>query len=165
MEPSESLNAPKKDYNAPAHTTEHVLNRTMDSMFHCGRAFSAHVEARKSKCDYHFAPDKVPGEADLKAVEEKVNEILRKNLSVTSVVVSREEASVILEPYGGLLEERLPEEAGNMLRLVYVGDYDVCPCIGKHVENTSETGVFKIISSSYENGVFRLRWKLLPQAL
>ena len=78
------LNKPNKDYCAPVHTTEHILNRTMDNMFHCGRAFSAHIELKKSKCDYHFAADSVPTEEQLKAVEEKVNEVIKQNLPVTT---------------------------------------------------------------------------------
>lgn len=151
------LNAPKKDYDAPMHTTEHILNRTMDTMFGCGRAFSAHVETKKSKCDYHFAEGAVPDTAALAAVEAKVNEVISQNLPVSSKVVSREEAAAIVDL------SRLPEDASEMLRLVYVGDYDVCPCIGKHVENTSEIaeiGTFRIISSDWNDGVFRLRWRV-----
>ncbi|MEE1541666.1 MAG: hypothetical protein UF067_04290, partial [Paludibacteraceae bacterium] len=35
-----------------------------------------------------------------------------------------------------------------------------CPCIGAHVENTSEIGQFKILTSNYENGIWRVRWKI-----
>lgn len=151
----EVLNAPKKDYCAPMHTTEHVLNRTMDNMFSCGRSFSAHIEAKKSKCDYRFDSDKVPSDEMLSLVEAKVNEVLHQNLPVTDKVVSREEAAKIVDL------SRLPEDASEMLRLVYVGDYDVCPCIGKHVVNTAECGTFHILSHDYNDGVLRLRWKLI----
>ena len=150
------LNKPNKDYCAPVHTTEHILNRTMDNMFHCGRAFSAHIELKKSKCDYHFAPDNVPTDEQLKAVEEKVNEVIKQNLPVTTEIVKREEAASRFDL------SRLPEEAGEYLRLVHVGDYDVCPCIGEHAQNTSEIESFRIVSSSYDDGVFRLRWKAVP---
>ena len=55
---------------------------------------------------------------------------------------------------------KLPADASDTLRIVRVGDYDVCACIGTHVENTSEIGNFRIISHSYENGTLRLRFKL-----
>ena len=150
------LNSPKKNYYAPSHTTEHILNRTMDNMFGCGRAFSAHIEEKKSKCDYRFADaSKVPDMQQLAAVEQKVNEIIRQNLPVTAKICTREEAAKVADL------SKLPPDASEMLRLVCVGDYDVCPCIGLHVENTSEIDKFKIISSSYEDGVLRLRWKLV----
>lgn len=34
------------------HTAEHLLNQTMVRLFNKGRAFSSHIEKKKSKCDY-----------------------------------------------------------------------------------------------------------------
>ena len=150
------LNSPKKNYYAPSHTTEHILNRTMDNMFGCGRSFSAHIEEKKSKCDYRFpAGTKVPDQEQLALVEQKVNEIIQQNLPVTAKICTRQEAAELADL------SKLPPDASEMLRLVCIGDYDVCPCIGQHVANTGEIGKFKILSSSYENEVLRLRWKIL----
>ncbi len=148
------LNAPKKDYSRPMHTTEHILNQAMCRRFNCGRAFSAHIEAKKSKCDYRFEASKVPSSEDLSAIEAEVNEVISRNLEVTSRIVTRGEA----EKYTDL--SRLPEDASEMVKLVFVGDYDVCPCIGAHVANTSEIGKFRIISTDYKDGVLRIRWKV-----
>ncbi|MBU2585996.1 MAG: alanine-tRNA synthetase second additional domain-containing protein, partial [Bacteroidetes bacterium] len=49
------------------------------------------------------------------------------------------------------------------LRIIKIGDYDSCPCSGIHVNSTSEIGRFKIISTSFENDVLRLRFKLLDK--
>ena len=46
------LNAHNKAEYEPAHTAEHILNRTMVNMFGCPRSRNAHVERKKSKCDY-----------------------------------------------------------------------------------------------------------------
>ena len=46
------LNEAKKLYNEPMHTCEHILNQTLVRMFGCGRSVNAHIERRKSKCDY-----------------------------------------------------------------------------------------------------------------
>ena len=58
---------------------------------------------------------------------------------------------------------KLPEDASETLRIVRIGDYDACACIGQHVENTSEIGTFKIISYDYdeERKVLRMRFKLI----
>ena len=56
--------------------------------------------------------------------------------------------------------DKLPDQAGDNIRIIRIGDYDACPCIGKHVTSTKEIGGFKIISSSFEDGVLRLRFKL-----
>ena len=37
---------------APMHTAEHILNQTMVRMFGCERSRNAHIERKKSKCDY-----------------------------------------------------------------------------------------------------------------
>ena len=57
--------------------------------------------------------------------------------------------------------KRLPEKASETVRIVKVGDYDECLCIGQHVKNTSEIGTFKIISHDYKDGIFRMRFKLI----
>ena len=58
---------------------------------------------------------------------------------------------------------RLPEDASKTVRVVKVGDYDECLCIGIHVNNTSEIGTFKIISHDWneENKCWRIRFKLV----
>jgi hypothetical protein len=37
---------------SPMHSAEHLLNATMVKMFGCPRSRNAHVEKKKSKCDY-----------------------------------------------------------------------------------------------------------------
>ena len=56
--------------------------------------------------------------------------------------------------------DRLPEDAGDPIRIIRIGDYDACPCIGPHVQSTKEIGEFRIVSTSFENGVLRIRYKL-----
>ncbi len=141
-----------KDYDPRMHTAEHILNGTMAKMFERGRAFSAHIEKKKSKCDYRFDRDLT--EDERRAIENKVNEVISQNLPVYEKFIARSEAENIFNL------ERLPEGTGDEIRIINVGDYDACPCIGPHVSNTSEIGRFSIISSSFENGVMRLRFKL-----
>ena len=127
-----SLNDHNKQEYPPMHTTEHVINRTMVNLFGCGRAISAHIERKKSKLD--FALQTCPEEADIIRIENTVNEVLRRNLPVTMEFISQEEA------IGRFDMKRLPEKASETVRIVKVGDYDECLCIGQHVENTSEIG-------------------------
>ena len=46
------------------------------------------------------------------------------------------------------------------LRIVRIGDYDDCACIGAHVSNTSGIGEFRIISHDFNDGIWRVRWKV-----
>ena len=141
-----------KEYDPRMHSAEHILNQTMVRMFNRGRSFSAHIEKKKSKCDYHF--DRELTQDELAKIESKVNEIIDLNLSVTEEFLAREEA------LKSFLLDKLPDQAGDNIRIIKIGDYDSCPCIGKHVTSTKEIGGFKIISSSFEEGVLRLRFKL-----
>lgn len=78
------------------------------------------------------------------------------HLPVTIEFMPRQEAKEIVDL------SKLPEDASETLRIVRIGDYDACACIGTHVENTSEIGTFRIISYDYneERKVLRMRFKL-----
>ena len=69
-----------KQYHPQMLPAEHILNQIMVRMFNKGRSFSNHIEKKKSKCNYHF--DKDLSEAEIKAIENKVNEVIRQDLSV-----------------------------------------------------------------------------------
>jgi len=153
MEEQPILNAHNKSEYEPAHTAEHILNATMVKMFGCPRSRNAHVEKKKSKCDYIL--EKEPAPEQVAQIESKVNEVIGMNLDVSIEFMSREDASGIVDL------SKLPEDASRTLRIVRIGDYDTCACIGAHVSNTSEVGTFRIISHSFENGIWRLRWKVV----
>jgi misacylated tRNA(Ala) deacylase len=142
----------KKEINPRMHSAEHVLNQTMVGMFNCGRCFSAHIEKKKSKCDYHF--DRVLSEAEVAQIEKKVNEMIQSDLPVMEEYMTRQEAK------GRFNLDRLPDDVGDPIRIVRVGDYDACPCIGPHVKSTKDIGEFRIGSVSFEEGVLRIRFKL-----
>jgi Ser-tRNA(Ala) deacylase AlaX len=142
----------KKTYDPRMHSAEHLLNQTMVRLFDCGRCFSAHIEKKKSKCDYHF--QRPLKEEEVRDVESRVNQVIRANLPVTEELVSLEEAEAQVNL------ERLPEDTEGKIRIIKIGDYDACPCIGPHVNKTSDIGRFRITTTSFEDGVLRIRYKL-----
>lgn len=142
-----------KQYHPQMHSAEHILNQTMVRMFRCSRSFSNHIEKKKSKCDYYFERDLT--EAEIQDIENKVNEIINEDLLVEEYFYFKEEAAATFNL------SKLPEDAGDMVRVIKIGDYDSCPCSGLHVKNTKEIGRFKIISTSFGEGVLRIRFKLL----
>lgn len=152
MEQETLLNEHNKQEYPPMHTCEHIVNRTMVNIFGCGRAVSAHIERKKSKLD--FALPKAPSVEDIENIEKTVNEVITRHLPVTTEFITQEEA------VGRFDLKRLPDNASDTVRIVRVGDYDECLCIGLHVTNTSEIGTFRIISSDYKDGIFRIRFKL-----
>lgn len=153
MEQEIQLNEHNKQEYPPMHTCEHIVNRTMVNLFGCGRAVSAHIERKKSKLD--FALPSAPSEQEIQEIEAKVNEMISQHLDITTEFITQQEAVNRFDL------KRLPENASETVRIVKVGDYDECLCIGAHVQNTAEIGTFKIISHDYKEGIFRMRFKLI----
>ena len=153
MEQQLQLNEHNKQEYPPMHTVEHILNRTMMNLFGCGRAVSAHIEKKKSKCDYLLA--EVPTKEQIQKVEQCVNDIIKQNLPVTFDYISKEDACDKFDM------KRLPDHVSETVRIVRIGDYDDCLCVGLHVKNTSEIGQFVIVSHDYADGRLRIRFKLV----
>ena len=147
------LNQHNKAEYEPAHSAEHLLNATMVKMFGCPRSRNAHVERKKSKCDYIL--DAEPAAEQVAEIEARVNEAISRNLDVTIEFMSREQAAEIVDL------TKLPEDASQTLRIVRIGFYFAGACIGALDTNTREIGTFKIISHSYADGIWRLRWKVI----
>lgn len=144
-----------KQYDSKMHSAEHLLNQAMVRKFECNRCFSAHINKKKSKCDYYF--DRQLTEGEIKALQDAVNCQIKKNLPVIIDTVSKEAAESQFDLKRVPDKERLEE-----LRVVRIGEYDACPCIGPHVRSTKEIGLFQITGSGFETGVLRIRFKLLP---
>lgn len=142
----------EKDYDPRMHTAEHILNSVMDKKYGCGRSFRSHIEKKISKCDYHFK--KSLSLPEIKEIESSVNRIIHQDIGVTEEFVTRGKADALY------FTGKLPVDAGNRIRIVKIGEYDACPCIGPHVGKTSEIGRFLITTSDYEDGILRLRYKL-----
>jgi len=145
----------RKQYNPQMHSAEHILNQTMVRMFNCGRSFSNHIEKKKSKCDYHF--ERALTDEEIVDIQDKVNNIIQKDMPVVEEYISRDDAE---QSYN---LSKLPDGAGDSIRLIKIGDYDACPCSGQHITHTKEIGKFKIISTNFENSVLRIRFKLLDE--
>ncbi len=142
----------KKEFDPRMHSAEHILNQTMVRMFNCGRCFTAHIEKKKSKCDYHF--DRALTKEEIKEIEMRVNEVIQADMPVNEEYITKEETKKYYDI------QRLPKEVGNRIRIVSIEDYDTCPCIGPHVSSTNEIGGFRIVSASFEHGILRVRFKL-----
>lgn len=142
----------KKKYDPKMHTAEHILNQTMIRMFNCGRCFSAHIERKKSKCDYHF--DRALTKAETSEIEDRVNAVIEADMPVREEFMKNDQVEQTYDL------KRLPKDIGDEIRIVKIGDYDACPCIGPHVHSAGEVGKFRIVSTNFENNMLRIRFKL-----
>ena len=149
------LNEHHKEEFPPAHTAEHLLNQTMMRIFGCERSFNAHIERKKSKMSFHLSHK--PSRQEEKEIEQTMNRLIEEDLPVEFEFVDRNNLPEGVSP------DRLPEDASETIRLVRIGDYDVCPCIGKHVRSTSQIGRFELLGTNWdeENKVFRVRFKVV----
>ena len=161
------LNEHNKEEFPPAHTAEHLLNQLMVRMFGCERSRNAHIERKKSKISY--VVDHKPDRREEREIEREMNRLIDEDMQVTFQFVSRAELEGIIldaepdSPDAKLSLERLPDDASDTVRLVRIGDYDVCPCIGKHVRSTSQIGRFEMLGTNWDEitHTFRIRFKIV----
>lgn len=121
------------------HTAQHIVSGVVYDMFKA-RTVGNQLYADKSRID--LQPVSLT-EDDLAKIQNAANEVISKNIPVT---VSEEARST--------LEQRVNPERCNLdlipksiasLRIIEVGDFDVCPCAGTHVRNTGELGKVRIL--------------------
>ncbi len=146
------LNEHNKQEYPPMHSAEHLINGEIDRRYGCGRAFSAHIERKKSKLDYRLP--KPLTDDELRSLEDYVNAAIKADVDVTEEYITQQEAMHRFDM------SRLPEGASETVRVVHIGDYDQCLCAGTHVKRTSEIGCFRISSSRYQDGVQRIVFRL-----
>lgn len=149
------LNEHNKEEFPPAHTAEHLLNQTMIRLFGCERSFNAHIERKKSKMSFRL--DHKPSRQEEKDIQREMERLIDEDLPVTFEYVTQDELPE------GISLNRLPDAVSDTIRLVRIGDYDVCPCIGKHVRSTSQIGRFEMLGTNWDEHehVFRVRFKVL----
>lgn len=152
LENTPTLNAHNKEEFPPAHTAEHLLNQTMVRLYGCERSRNSHIERKKSKIN--FLIDRPLTQEEVVAVEQKINELIAADLPVTYELVTRDNIPA------GVTLAKLPDNASDTLRIVRIGDYDICACLGTHVKSTREIGNFRITSTSYNEGSFRIVYKV-----
>ena len=149
------LNEHHKEEFPPAHTAEHLLNQLMVRMFGCERSCNAHIERKKSKMT--FVIDHKPSRQEEKTIEAEMNRLIDEDMPVTYEFVDRDHIP------SDVKLDRLPEDASETLRLVRIGDYDVCPCIGKHVRSTAQIGKFVMLGTNWDESShsLRIRFKIV----
>ena len=139
----------------PAHTAEHLLNQVMVRMFGCERSYNAHIERKKSKMSFHLASK--PSRQEEKEIERQMLSLIEEDLPVTFDYCTLDTLPEGIDPH------RLPADVGNEIRLVRIGDFDVCPCIGRHVRSTAQIGRFEMLGTNWDEHErsFRIRFKIV----
>lgn len=125
------------------HTATHLLHKALKEVLgtHVNQAGSL-VAPDRLRFDFSHIGSMT--EEELMMVEQKVNEQIWLSIPVVTMIKSLEDAKAMGAM--ALFGEKYKAE----VRVVQVGKYSLELCGGTHVQNTSEIGLFKIIS---ENGI------------
>jgi len=114
------------------HSAQHIISGIIFDDYNA-RTVGNQIHAEYSRVD--FFPIKFTDE-DLEKIEKKFNEIVKQNLNIKIYNEARES-----------LEKRVNQQRANLdllpkfikiLRIVEIEGFDICPCAGTHVKNTSE---------------------------
>jgi len=119
------------------HTAEHILTAVMRRLFGSPRKGEAHLGEKKSKCDYTVP--RALTDDDIVAIEDAVNGEIMRNDKVSYEVLPIDAARERYDLW------KVPSGA-DAIRIVHIGDFDVTPCSGEHVEHTAQVGKFHIKS-------------------
>ncbi len=125
------------------HSTTHLLHKALKEVLgaHVAQAGSE-VSAKRLRFDFsHF---EAMTDEEIKKTERIVNKAILDAMPIVVREMDIEEAKTL----GATAQ--FGEKYGDRVRVVSMGDYSVEFCGGTHLANTSEAGLFKIIS---ENGV------------
>ena len=98
------------------HTAEHLIGGAVVRMLGCARAFTTHIERKKSKCDFRCERGLTPDE--LERIERTVNEQIASGADVRAEIVPVDEARKRYDL------SRLPEGATEV-RIVHIGSFDI----------------------------------------
>ncbi len=136
------------------HTVTHIFNQLLRRNLgkHAWQAGTAKF-VEKARLDMtHY--DNLTQE-QLQKIENEANEIIRKDLKVTSRFVPRTEAE---QKYGFTIYQG-PVVPGKELRIIEIEGFDAEACGGTHVHHTAEIGATRIIKSSkVQDGVVRIEY-------
>ncbi len=136
------------------HTATHLLHEALREVLgtHVEQKGS-NITAERMRFDFSH-PAKLTSD-EVKRVEEKVNEVIKRDLPAHFEMLTVEEAKA--RGAIGLFEDKYAK-LGNKVKVYFIGDYSKEICGGPHVGHTGAIGTFKIQKEeAVSAGVRRIR--------
>ncbi|MEM2870295.1 MAG: alanyl-tRNA editing protein [Thermoplasmata archaeon] len=121
------------------HTAQHVLSGVVFDRFGA-RTVGNQIYSDRSRIDFFplaLAPE------DLESLEEACNSIFARNVPLE--IYEEDRAELEKRVNAGRVSLDLLPKSARRIRIVKIGEFDVCPCAGTHVRTTAEIGRMKII--------------------
>ncbi|GAU66075.1 putative alanyl-tRNA synthetase [Streptomyces sp. NBRC 110611] len=145
-----SIDVRRRKAIARAHSATHLTHQALRDALG-PTAAQAGSENQPGRFRFDFgSPSAVP-QTVMTDVEQKINEVLARDLDVQAEVMSLDEA----KKQGAIAE--FGEKYGDRVRVVTIGDFSKELCGGTHVHNTAQLGLVKLLGeSSIGSGVRRI---------
>lgn len=145
-----SIDSHRRRAIARAHSATHLTHQALRDALG-PTAAQAGSENQPGRFRFDFgSPSAVPT-AVMTDVEQKINEVLARELDVQAEVMSIDDA----KKQGAIAE--FGEKYGERVRVVTIGDFSKELCGGTHVHNTAQLGLVKLLGeSSIGSGVRRI---------
>jgi len=152
------VDADRRDRMRRMHTAQHLVSRVVLEAFDAATAGNQ-IHADRSRIDFEPADF---DEADVERIEAETNRVIERDLPVRKAERPREEVEADT-PEGRTQLDLIPDHV-DPLRVVEIGDFDVCPCGGTHVDSTGEVGEVEVVDrSSKGSDVERVEFELVAE--
>lgn len=136
-----TINFEERFSNMQNHTAEHIVSGIICKKYNATNV-GFHIGKDFTTMDFNVNIS----EKELREIEKEANEAVYKNIEVTQKIYSPEEIKN--------LSYRSKKELKEDVRLVKIGEYDICACCGVHVNRTGEIGIIKLLKADkYKNGI------------
>ena len=149
------IDAERRQMHRRMHTAQHVMSKVVLDEFDAQTAGNQ-IHAERSRIDFEpasFSDD------DVAFIEEMTNAMLDQDLPVTKTEMPRAQAEERTPEGRGLLD--LIPDVVDPLRMVEIGNFDLCPCGGTHVDHLSEVGHVRITNRTSKGAdVDRIEFEL-----
>ena len=137
------------------HTAQHVVSAVVDNI-HGARTVGNQIGNNKSRID--FDPLHL-NDAEISELEAEISKEMKKDHQITITEAEREdlEQNSLVRVNMNLLPPSV-----KTLRVITIGDLDICPCAGTHVKSTKEIGEVKFKNRENKGkGKQRLAYELI----
>lgn len=149
------LDEERRQRHRRMHTAQHVVSKVVLDEFGAQTAGNQ-IHADRSRIDFEPADF---SEEDVAFIEEQANSVIAKDLPVEKKQMPRAEAEERTPEGRGLLD-LIPDHV-DPLRMVEIGDLDLCPCGGTHVDRLGEIGPLRITNRTSKGAdVDRIEFEL-----